>query len=261
MYDFFFPPDAFVFRPTGGLIRLLNSHRGRIFVKQTGEETYRYIHSEGLHYAFVQCGDYVWRVGVRPPLDGVVIHGGSDWLILPREFGLYAVYANNSLARGLRTWFKNAILPVESFFHTLAHNSHFCDRVVDNNLRLTNWQRPRGCSCKTKTVADWCGCSPSVYSGPEGLLRLHEVLNPAAGPYAFARKFDSTIDVSIVNYMERRLLGRHLPPDESLELYLESVFSSEVDESALPVPVRSGIDDLIRMAMKFIRPSSSCQCI
>ena len=194
---------------------------------------------------------------MRPPLDGVVIHGGSDWLILPRDFALYAALANDSLVWGLRTWFKNAILPVESFFHTLAHNSHFCDRVVNSNLRLTNWQRPRGCSCKKKSVADWCGCSPSVFSGPEALLRLHEVLKIGSSPYAFARKFDSTIDVSIVNYMEKRLLGRQLPADEGLDIYLESIFSSEVDERKLPVHVRNGIGDLIKMAMRFVGFSKS----
>eukprot|EP00108_Taenia_solium_P009103 TsM_000870400 transcript=TsM_000870400 gene=TsM_000870400 len=230
------------------LVRLLDSHRGRIFVKQTAEEIFKYIHSEGLQYAFVQCGNYVWRAGVRPPLDGVVIHGGSDWLILPRDFAFYTVFGNDSLVQGLRIWFRNAILPVESFFHTLAYNSHFCERVINANLRLTNWQRPRGCSCKKTTVADWCGCSPSVFSGPQALLRLREALNVADRPLAFGRKFDSTIDVAMVNYMERRLLGRQLPSDENLDLYLESIFSSEFDGKKEPPYVRNGVNNLIKVA-------------
>ncbi|KAM7539429.1 hypothetical protein Aperf_G00000054815 [Anoplocephala perfoliata] len=241
--------------PTGKLVQLLDSHRGRIFVKQSGEEIFNYIHSEGLEYAFFQCGGYVWRVGQRPPLNGVVIHGGSDWLVLPRDFAYYSVFSNDNLTRDLRNWFENAILPVESFFHTLAYNSYFCDRIVNANLRLTNWQRPRGCSCKKSSVADWCGCSPSVFSGSQALLGLHETLNTDVNQAAFARKFDSTIDVAMVNYMEERLLGRQLPVDEGAELYLESVFSSEFDREKVSTHVLQGIAELTKMACDFSRRS------
>ncbi|CUT99591.1 xylosyltransferase [Echinococcus multilocularis] len=246
--------------PVETLVRLLDSHRGRIFVKQTAEEIFKYIHSEGLQYAFVQCGNYVWRAGVRPPLDGVVIHGGSDWLVLPRDFAFYTVFGNDDLVRGLRIWFQNAILPVESFFHTLAYNSHFCERVINANFRLTNWQRPQGCSCKKTTVADWCGCSPSVFSGPQALLRLHEALNVADSPMAFGRKFDSTIDVAMVNYVEGRLLGRKLPSDENIDLYLESIFSSEFDGKREPLHVRNGINNLIKVACEFVKPLETNCC-
>ncbi|VUZ43222.1 unnamed protein product [Hymenolepis diminuta] len=234
--------------PVWKLIRLLNSHRGRIFLRQSSEEIFKYIHSEGLGYAFLQCGNYIWRVGQRSPLDGIVIHGGSDWLILPRAFAYYSVYSNDSLVRGLRAWFQNAILPVESFFHTLAYNSHFCDRIVNANLRMINWQRPRGCSCKKTSIADWCGCSPSVFSGPQAVIELLDVLNRDASPVAFARKFDSTIDVAMVNYMERKLLKRQLPFYEDADLYLESVYSAQFDGHRAPFHVLEGIGKLIRMA-------------
>ncbi|KAM3171389.1 hypothetical protein ACTXT7_016720, partial [Hymenolepis weldensis] len=234
--------------PVGKLIRLLDSHRGRIFLRQSSEEIFKYIHSEGLGYAFLQCGNYIWRVGQRSPLDGIVIHGGSDWLILPRAFAYYSVYSNDSLVLGLRVWFQNAILPVESFFHTLAYNSHFCDRIVNTNLRLINWQRPRGCSCKKTSVADWCGCSPSVFSGPNAVIGLLDVLNGDASPVAFARKFDSTIDVAMVNYMERKLLKRQLPLFEDADLYLESVYSTQFDGQRAPFHILEGIGKLIRMA-------------
>lgn len=193
----------------------------------------------------------MWRVGQRPPLNGVVIHGGSDWLILPRDFAYYSVFSNDSLVQGLRNWFENAILPVESFFHTLAYNSYFCDRIVNTNLRLINWQRPRGCSCKKTSVADWCGCSPSVFSGSQALLGLHETLRIDASHAAFARKFDSTIDVALVNYMEERLLGRQLPVNEGSDLYLESVFSLEFDHEKTPTHVLQGIAKLGKIACDF----------
>ncbi|VDO08652.1 unnamed protein product [Rodentolepis nana] len=233
--------------PVGKLIQLLGSHRGRIFLRQSNEEIFKYIHAEGLGYAFLHCGDYIWRVGQRPPLEGIVIHGGSDWLILPRAFAYYSAYSNDSLVRELRAWFQNAILPVETFFHTLAYNSHFCDRIVNTNLRLINWQRPRGCSCKKTSVADWCGCSPSVFSGPQAMIGLLDVLNMDSNPVAFARKFDSTIDVAMVNYMERKLLKRQLPFYEGTDLYMESVYSSQFDGQRAPLHVLEGIRRLLQM--------------
>ncbi|VDN13360.1 unnamed protein product [Dibothriocephalus latus] len=178
-----------------------------------------FIKSQGLGKAFFQCGDYVWLLGDRQPMDGVVLHGGSDWLILPRYFCAYAALPEqqDSLVRDLVAWFANVILPVESFFHTLAYNSAFCELVVNSNLRFVNWQRPRGCSCRLNQTADWCGCSPSVFSGPRDLYRLHKAhLLHSAEPTSpqlqmFARKFDSTIDVAMVNYAEVHLLGRELP--------------------------------------------------
>lgn len=152
----------------------------------------------------------MWRSGRRPPLDGVIIHGGSDWLVLPREFCSYVAHGTDDLVVGLRHWFGNSVLPAESFFHTLAYNSHFCNRVINSNLRLTNWKRPRGCGCKTNAVADWCGCSPSVFTGSDGLNRLHHTNRPFLKSL-FARKFDSTIDVAIINVLEQRYLQRELP--------------------------------------------------
>ena len=38
-----------------------------------------------------------------------------------------------------------------------------CDSLVDNNLRVTNWNRKLGCKCQYKHIVDWCGCSPNDF--------------------------------------------------------------------------------------------------
>lgn len=61
--------------------------------------------------------------------------------------------------------------PVQSFFHTVLENSHACETLVDNNLRVTNWNRKLGCKCQYKHIVDWCGCSPNDFK-PQDFLRL-----------------------------------------------------------------------------------------
>ena len=64
-------------------------------------------------------------------------------------------------------WFLTLCLSEEvvfqSFFHTILHNSKFCNTMKDNNLHITNWNRKRGCLCQYKAIVDWCGCSPNDF--------------------------------------------------------------------------------------------------
>lgn len=46
-----------------------------------------------------------------------------------------------------------------------------CDTLVDNNLRVTNWNRKLGCKCQYKHIVDWCGCSPNDFK-PSDLIRI-----------------------------------------------------------------------------------------
>lgn len=46
-----------------------------------------------------------------------------------------------------------------------------CDSLVDNNLRVTNWNRKLGCKCQYKHIVDWCGCSPNDFK-PQDLIRI-----------------------------------------------------------------------------------------
>ena len=55
------------------------------------------------------------------------------------------------------------IVPFQSFFHILIHNSQFCTRWIDEDMHVINWDLNRGCSCQKHIDAiDWCGCSPMV---------------------------------------------------------------------------------------------------
>lgn len=53
----------------------------------------------------------------------------------------------------------------------MLENSPACASLVDNNLRVTNWNRKLGCKCQYKHIVDWCGCSPNDFK-PQDFLRL-----------------------------------------------------------------------------------------
>lgn len=59
----------------------------------------------------------------------------------------------------------------------MLENSLACETLVDNNLRVTNWNRKLGCKCQYKHIVDWCGCSPNDFK-PQDFLRL-QVLSRA----------------------------------------------------------------------------------
>lgn len=65
----------------------------------------------------------------------------------------------------------------------MLENSPACESLVDNNLRVTNWNRKLGCKCQYKHIVDWCGCSPNDFK-PQDFLRLQVLpVAPVAAPH------------------------------------------------------------------------------
>ncbi len=71
----------------------------------------------------------------------------------------------------------------------VLENSPHCESMVDNNLRITNWNRKLGCKCQYKHIVDWCGCSPNDFK-PSDLPRFqvsvsypsHNAISPLRCP-------------------------------------------------------------------------------
>ncbi|VDM75553.1 unnamed protein product [Strongylus vulgaris] len=160
---------------------------------------------QGFDFVFIECENRMWRIGKRDEFPrNLRIDGGSDWIILHRDFAEYSI-SDDELPKKMRTLFGSIILPVESFFHTLAYNSRFCHSILGSNLRLTNWNRKQGCRCESlKKVVDWCGCSPLVFK----MEHTHKfaIKNAQAKPFYIARKFESLIDIDAIAMAEEQAL-------------------------------------------------------
>ena len=207
----------FPIKPISALESYLKVNKNFIYLKSHKIKGYNFIKKQGLQWNFYQCEDRVWRVGKRKLPKGIIYSGGSDWFALPRDFCEYIaddVGNSSSLVGPLFKLYNHTLLPAESFFHTVAINSKFCDRYHDHNLRVTNWHREQGCKCQHRNVVDWCGCSPLIYRSSDWnkLRRTNSTSN-----VFFSRKFDPTISLSIINSVESQLIRRE--PVEELEHY------------------------------------------
>ncbi|CAB3376752.1 Hypothetical predicted protein [Cloeon dipterum] len=203
------------------LVQFLTANNGRNFVKSFGKEVQRFIQKQGLDKTFHECEAHMWRVGDRVLPWGIQMDGGSDWIALSYKFAKFVSSGeDDELLKGLKTLFKQTLLPAESFFHTALRNSEFCDTYVDNNLHITNWRRKLGCRCQYRHVVDWCGCSPNDFK-PSDWARIK---GTDERQVFFARKFEPIINQAIIKQLEEWIFGLHSPDTPSIDSYWQSVF-------------------------------------
>ena len=73
----------------------------------------------------------------------------------------YHAWVNASI----HTWVHTYTQYEEVYFQTVQHNSHFCELVVNEDLRFINWAKDRDdqhTGCMHWEEVDWCGNSPQV---------------------------------------------------------------------------------------------------
>ncbi|KAI6237426.1 Cyclin and Carbohydrate-binding WSC and Glycosyl transferase domain containing protein [Aphelenchoides besseyi] len=183
---------------------ILTANKGKTFISSHGYNTGTFLKKQGYNYHFMQCENRMWRFSGRTNYPNFLrVDGGSDWVIIDRNFAKFAI-SELELPSRMRKLFTSILLPLEGFFHTLSLNSNYCEQVMYNNLRLTNWKRSQGCRCGAlKQVVDWCGCSPLALLHNE---EKYELNNTIAKVNYFARKFESLIDIDSVAKAERQVL-------------------------------------------------------
>lgn len=222
----------FPIKPLSAIEDYLRSTNGLIHLKMHNILGYNFIKKQGLNRNFYQCESRVWLMGKRQLPKGIVFSGGSDWFALPHGFCSHVVEqiasSDSNLIKPLLIIFNQTLLPVESFFHTIALNSHFCDKFHNSNLRVTNWNRKQGCKCQHREVVDWCGCSPQVYKISDW-NKIKQIINTKN--LFFTRKFNPTISSSVIEAVERYLITNQAEVDlGSLDTrYWESIYDHEFD--------------------------------
>ncbi|XP_061567677.1 xylosyltransferase 1-like [Cololabis saira] len=225
-WDFFINLSAadYPIRTNEQLVAFLSKQRNMNFIKSHGRDNARFIRKQGLDRLFYECDTHMWRLGDRKIPEGIAVDGGSDWFLLNRAFVDYVVNSKDELVSSMKRFYAYTLLPAESFFHTVLENSVHCETMVDNNLRLTNWNRKLGCKCQYKHIVDWCGCSPNDFK-PSDLPRFQQ----ASKPTFFARKFEASVSQEIISQLDAYLFGEHAPGTPGLQAYWENVFEQETD--------------------------------
>ncbi|XP_059411040.1 xylosyltransferase 1-like [Carassius carassius] len=220
-WDFFINLSAadYPIRTNDQLVAFLSKYRDMNFIKSHGRDNARFIRKQGLDRLFFECDTHMWRLGDRKIPEGISVDGGSDWFLLNRMFVEYVINSQDDLVTNMRRFYAYTLLPAESFFHTVLENSPHCESMVDNNLRITNWNRKLGCKCQYKHIVDWCGCSPNDFK-PSDLPRFQQTTRPTF----FARKFEASVNQEIVNQLDAFLFGSMPQGTPGLKAYWENVF-------------------------------------
>ena len=104
---------------------------------------YRFVKKQGLTRTFYECDEFMWRLGDRKLPDAIDFDGGSDWILLNREFVTYVVNSDDALVTGLKHLYQYALLPAEVcflFFFVFIETDALAGK---NNINLVGFFRPK----------------------------------------------------------------------------------------------------------------------
>ncbi|KAG7251109.1 hypothetical protein CRUP_031823, partial [Coryphaenoides rupestris] len=177
------------------------------FIKSHGRDNARFIRKQGLDRLFYECDTHMWRLGDRKIPEGIAVDGGSDWFLLNRKFVDYVVNSQDELETPLKQFYTKTL-------HIRSHGCVYCESMVDNNLRLTNWNRKLGCKCQYKHIVD---CAQQV-----------------SRPTFFARKFEASVSQEVVGQLDAFLFGAYPPDTPALHAYWENVYERAADGPGAP---------------------------
>lgn len=192
---------------------ILGSSNMRNYIKVLNQELERPDTLNRIKYIFseddVNCEGKGTR---RRYMSNTTAYIGGQWMILTRLCCEFICYSEE--AKKFEEYYKNTLIPDESFFQTLLMNTSFKGTIVSDDKRAIIWipdgrikLRP-----KTYTKAD-----------------LFFLLSSSA---LFARKFDDSVDPDIVDQIAFKSSG-HINRDvviEDIESDPVSAFLGEQDE-------------------------------
>ena len=178
----------------------LSEHVGMNFV-----QAFEALQNKNIFYnhTYIECNNYMYQIGTRTVPKGIQYYKGSQFFCISRNFAEYIAYpaTNDTLLQGLYSVYNHTIVPEERFFATALQNSKFCSTHYISNVHMINWEK--GCHCH-RPSADFCGCSPLTLT-----QKRMDFINTARNHDAtfFGRKFDATVDMSVLNTQDKYLYG------------------------------------------------------
>ena len=71
----------------------------------------------------MECDYHMWRIGNRPLPQDITIDGGSDWIVINRNYSRYLMNDRGPLLTGLKKYYEYSLLPAE--VTSLTEQLHF----------------------------------------------------------------------------------------------------------------------------------------
>ncbi len=135
---------------------------------------------------------------------------GGQWKILSRDACEFITTSPE--VETFRNFYKNTLIPDESFFQTVLKNTSFAGKIINDDKRSIIWVPDLGPKLLAKKFTENTTKS-LVASGKIKLRPKTFTLSDRAyllkSEAFFARKFDESIDSSILDLLESRLELKH----------------------------------------------------
>ena len=61
----------------------------------------------------MECDSHMWRVDTRPLPPDLTVDGGSDWIVLHRDYSRYLVTDKSRYLTELKKYYEFSLLPAE----------------------------------------------------------------------------------------------------------------------------------------------------
>lgn len=119
-------------------------------------------------------------------LDSIALFGGAQWFALKRAHTEYIrqfLESNNAYVR----FFRRTYVPDEHFFQSILLNSRYRNEITPRSLTYADWRA-------------WSGSGPRILTSDD----YEDLKNSAC---LFARKFDTAVEASVLDRIDRELLG------------------------------------------------------
>lgn len=142
----------------------------------------------------------------RSYLTNVTPYIGGQWKILSRDCCEF-VCSSRKVAR-FKSYYRHTLIPDESFFQTVLMNTNYTRTIINDDQRAIIWVPDIGIKLRSKSFTA-CDTKSLIASGKIKLrpkiFTTEDLPFLLASNALFARKFDETVDRTILGLLESNL--------------------------------------------------------
>jgi hypothetical protein len=165
----------------------------------------------------------------RPFMANVIPYIGGQWKILSRNACEFI--CSDSKVTRIKNFYKNTLIPDESFFQTALMNSDYPNSIINDDKRAIIWIPDVDVRLNPKTLTA-IDTESLIASGKIKLrpktFTLQDRIYLSETTAFFARKFDETVDSAILDFLEANLKMLNHPKKLKVNLGLDKI---------LPLPI------------------------
>ncbi len=147
---------------------------------------------------------------------------GGQWKILTRDCCEFL--CTSPKVKKFKSFYKNTLIPDESFFQTVLMNAGYLGKLVNDDKRAIIWVPDLGPKLLSKKF-DLNTTNSLIASGEIKLrpktLTYKDLTFLIKSPALFARKLDESVDSSIFDSLELKLLSQEIIPVQEKKLQVK----------------------------------------